>query len=247
MYIYIYIHTHICVYRPAHPRLGPVLQQQAAAARAHEPPRGARENEQGCIAKRYLRILECVCIVFKHESSESLRYAPFATSPFPLSRGAPHGGGAARRAGGRPVLLLQPRWLHPAGGQQDREGQARAPGEQDHGRPEEETLPQEVEDLSPGVGAGGHGPAGAHPLRDLGKGRKGSALLGSLRMICFLSATFWILPLTCFIFPKVPGRIFFPQSVELHCFCRGPISVDSIFPQPNLGLNYVLLLVLVLV
>ena len=37
-----------------------------------------------------------------------------------------------------------------------------------------------------------------------------------------------------FIFPKVPGRTFFPNlSKCINHFCSGPISVDPIRPQPS--------------
>ena len=43
------------------------------------------ENDKGYIAEGYLRTFEGVGVVFKHESSEFLRY-PFATSRFPVSQ-----------------------------------------------------------------------------------------------------------------------------------------------------------------
>ena len=45
----------------------------------------------------------------------------------------------------------------------------------------------------------------------------------------FDGGTFWVLPFVyMFIFTKVPGHTFFPQSVNIHYFCSGPISVDPI-------------------
>ena len=51
----------------------------------------------------------------------------------------------------------------------------------------------------------------------------------------FDRGTFWPLPLTYFtlIFPKVPGRTFSHQCVEIVDFCSGPISVDPVCPQPD--------------
>ena len=71
-------------------------------------------------------------------------------------------------------------------------------------------------------------------LSRFGKGQMGSALMGSLRFfLCFSTeGLFWVLPLT-YIFPKVPGRTFFPQSIKQTYFCSGPISVDPICPQPS--------------
>ena len=70
-------------------------------------------------------------------------------------------------------------------------------------------------------------------LERVGKGQMGSALTGSLlHILCFLteglsgysrSPTF------------ISSRAYlFPQSVKMHYFCSGPISVDPICPQPNL-------------
>ena len=57
--------------------------------------------------------------------------------------------------------------------------------------------------------------------------------MGSLRISCFLTGTFGVLPLAYFYLPKVPGRTFF-QSVKYY-FCSDPISVDPICPQPRGG------------
>ena len=67
----------------------------------------------------------------------------------------------------------------------------------------------------------------------LGKGQMGSALMGSLQSSCFLTGTFWVLPLIYFYLPKSARAYLFPQSVKNHDFCSGPISVDPICLQPN--------------
>ena len=45
--------------------------------------------------------------------------------------------------------------------------------------------------------------------------------------------TFWVLPLSCFYLPKSARACLFPQSVKIHYFCSGPVSVDPICPQPR--------------
>ena len=45
--------------------------------------------------------------------------------------------------------------------------------------------------------------------------------------------TFWVLPLTYFYLPKSARAYLLPQPVKKHYFCRGPISVDPICPQPR--------------
>ena len=67
----------------------------------------------------------------------------------------------------------------------------------------------------------------------LGKGQMGSALMGSLRISCFWTGTFWLLPLTYFSLPKSARAYPFPQSVKIDYFRNGPISVDPICPQPT--------------
>ena len=65
-------------------------------------------------------------------------------------------------------------------------------------------------------------------------GQMGSVLTGSLRFSCCLNrGTSWVLPLTYLYLPKSAGAYLFPQSVIMHYFCSGPISVDPICPQPN--------------
>ena len=56
--------------------------------------------------------------------------------------------------------------------------------------------------------------------------------MGWLQVSCFLTGTCRVLPLTCFYIPKSAKAYLFPQSVNIYCFCSGPISVDSICPQP---------------
>ena len=47
--------------------------------------------------------------------------------------------------------------------------------------------------------------------------------------------TFGVLPLTYVYVPKIARAYMFPQSVKIHYFCGGPISVDPICPQPKVG------------
>ena len=54
------------------------------------------------------------------------------------------------------------------------------------------------------------------PREELGKGQLGSALMGSLQILVFFARAY-----------------LFPQSVEIHYFCSGPINVDRICPQPR--------------
>ena len=64
------------------------------------------------------------------------------------------------------------------------------------------------------------------------KGKTGSALMRSLQISCFFdSGTFWVLPSTYFYLSKSARAYLFPQSVKIHYFCSGPISVDPICPQ----------------
>ena len=43
----------------------------------------------------------------------------------------------------------------------------------------------------------------------------------------------WVLKLAYFDIPESARGYLFPQSVKIHYFCSGPISVDPICPQPN--------------
>ena len=70
------------------------------------------------------------------------------------------------------------------------------------------------------------------PSPEFGKGQLRSALMGSLRISCFLQ-TFWILPLTYFYIPKGARAYLFPQSVKHRNFCSDPTSVNPICPQPR--------------
>ena len=56
------------------------------------------------------------------------------------------------------------------------------------------------------------------------------------RFIVFDRGTFWVLRLTYCYIPKSARSYLFPQSVKIHSFCSGPISVDSICPQPGSAL-----------
>ena len=67
---------------------------------------------------------------------------------------------------------------------------------------------------------------------NIGKGQMGSALMGSLQSLCFLTGTLWVFPLIDVYIPKSARAHLFPQSVKNGYFCSGPISVDPICPQP---------------
>ena len=72
-----------------------------------------------------------------------------------------------------------------------------------------------------------------------GKGQMGSALMGSLQHLMFLTEGlrclhyFGVPPLTYLCILRSARACLFPQSVKTHCFCSGPISVDPICPQPS--------------
>ena len=78
---------------------------------------------------------------------------------------------------------------------------------------------------------------GFHQGRSLRKGTDGVSTNGVTENAMFFGGgTFWVLPLIYVIFPKVPGRTFFPNlSNFIICchFCSDPISVDPISPQPK--------------
>ena len=64
------------------------------------------------------------------------------------------------------------------------------------------------------------------------KGTNGVSANGVTAFFLFFGrGTFWILPLTYFYLPKSARAYPFPQSVRIHYFCSGPISVDPICPQ----------------
>ena len=70
--------------------------------------------------------------------------------------------------------------------------------------------------------------------RVVGKGQVESALMGPLRLSCFSDrGTFWVLPLTYFHIPRSVSANLFVQSVKIHYFFSGPVSVDPICPQPS--------------
>ena len=49
----------------------------------------------------------------------------------------------------------------------------------------------------------------------------------------FDRGTFWVSPLYYFYLPKSARAYLFLQSVNIHYFCSGPISVDPTGPQPT--------------
>ena len=70
------------------------------------------------------------------------------------------------------------------------------------------------------------GSAACLPWRDQGwglgsYGQELRILVVSLQLSCFLTGTFWVLPLTYFYIPKSARAYLFPQSVETHYFCSG--------------------------
>ena len=66
------------------------------------------------------------------------------------------------------------------------------------------------------------------------KGTNGVSTNGvTANFMFFDRGTFWVLPLTYFYLPKSARAYLFPQSVKIHYFCSGPISVDPICPQPK--------------
>ena len=75
------------------------------------------------------------------------------------------------------------------------------------------------------------------PPRSFGKGQLGSALMASLHIMSFDRETFWVLQLTYFCLSKSARAYLFPQSVKIHDFCSGHISVDRICPQPRYDID----------
>ena len=60
---------------------------------------------------------------------------------------------------------------------------------------------------------------------DLGKGRMGSALMGSLQVSCLLTeGSFGCSRYPTCIFPKVPGRTFLPKLPKLTTFAAAPLA-----------------------
>ena len=72
----------------------------------------------------------------------------------------------------------------------------------------------------------------------LGKGQSGVSTNGVTAIFTFFDrGTIWVLPLTYFCLPQSAGAYLSPQSVKIHYFCSGPISVDPICPQPRAPLE----------
>ena len=62
------------------------------------------------------------------------------------------------------------------------------------------------------------------PGEELGKGQNGVSANGvAANSMCFGRGTFWVLPFTYFIFPKVPGRTFFPNPSKVITFAAAPL------------------------
>ena len=62
------------------------------------------------------------------------------------------------------------------------------------------------------------------------KGRNGVSTNGVTATFMFFDrVNLWVLPLTYFYLPKSARVYLFPQSVKIHYFCSGPISVDPIY------------------
>ena len=73
-------------------------------------------------------------------------------------------------------------------------------------------------------------------IRNIRKGTNGVSTNGvTANFMFFDRGTFWVLPLTYFYLPKSARAYLFPQSVKIHCFCSGPVSVDPIFTLPQKG------------
>ena len=66
------------------------------------------------------------------------------------------------------------------------------------------------------------------------KGTNGVSTIGVTANLMFSDrGTFWVLPLTYFYPPGNARAYLFPQSVKIHYFCSGPVSVDPTCPQPR--------------
>ena len=80
---------------------------------------------------------------------------------------------------------------------------------------------------APATRMGRGGPGRSHAAcRRFGKGQNGVSTNG-------VTAFLFKFPLTYFYLPKSARVYLFPQSVNIHYFCSGPISVDPICPQPK--------------
>ena len=72
----------------------------------------------------------------------------------------------------------------------------------------------------------GFGLARACSRDPFGKGQMGSALsalMGSLQIPCFLTGTFWVLPLTYFYLPKSASAHLFPNLSKFITFAAAPL------------------------
>ena len=69
----------------------------------------------------------------------------------------------------------------------------------------------------------------------VGRGQMGSALMGSLDFVFmfFDGGTFWVLPLTYFIFPKVPGCACFPNRSKSITFAAAPLVSTPLVQKPK--------------
>ena len=63
----------------------------------------------------------------------------------------------------------------------------------------------------------------------------GSALVGSLRILCFLTeGLFWGTPVNLLvIFPKVPGRTFLLNRPKFITFAAAPLALTPFRPHPK--------------
>ena len=69
------------------------------------------------------------------------------------------------------------------------------------------------------------------PPPSVGKGRLVFSTDGVTANFMFLTGCLGVLPLIYFYIPKSARAYLFPQSVKIHYFRSGPISVDPICPQ----------------
>ena len=66
-------------------------------------------------------------------------------------------------------------------------------------------------------------------VNDLWKGSNGVSTNGVAANFTFFDrGTFWVLLFTYVYLPKSARAYLFPQPIEIHYFCSGPISVDPI-------------------
>ena len=69
---------------------------------------------------------------------------------------------------------------------------------------------------------------------DVGKGRMGSALMGSLQISCFWQRDFLGTPINLLLYSQKCQGVPFSPICQTNDFCSGPISVDPISPQPKM-------------